>query len=342
MRNYVFLLVFLISPNLWAQKAVYFDRLEENNGRYLYKGTPFTGVSIEKFDTINTPMIELNWKEGILHGKKTTWYKNKQVRETLHFVEGVRDGEFEQFYPNGSLKEKGTYKNDQLHGTYTGFYKNGQTRFVLNYEHGNKTGYNVLYFENGQMEQEVSIENGKINGTFKSWYPSGNPMKEIHYLNGVLHGRNASWHVDGSLAQDGYYSHGKKDSIHKTFEIFIKNPIKVESYKKGQKHGQWLTMGIEGDTVELKFYNMGVLDGPYISYHKGVLNTKGNYVQGEKDGFWIQSKATKMGAQEGTYKRGKRVGEWVLFDINLKELGRLTFDDNGELIDEKWYKPKRR
>ena len=48
---FLFLLLFGIANNTNAQvKKVFYSKLQEQNGIYLYKNTPFTGISIATFE----------------------------------------------------------------------------------------------------------------------------------------------------------------------------------------------------------------------------------------------------------------------------------------------------
>lgn len=345
MRKYVFLffitVLFVSSTN--AQKNVYFDKLENINDVYYLNGKPFTGRSLVVYDTLKTKKIEIYWKDGLMDGTKTTFYKKSKVKQIMNFEKGKRQGEYVNYYENGKVKERGFYKDDFLVGTMESFYPNGRTRFVYNYNNGYQRGWNILYFENGQKEQEAFInEKGWIDSTFRAWYPSGYPMKEIDYDNGIYNGIYKEWHSDGTLAYEGNYTNGLKDGTHKTYEVLVGVLLKKESYKLGKKDGTWITYGLEGDTAKIMNYVNDTLDGEFAQYINGRVESKGEYVMGVKDGFWQQNLVTLIGGQEGTYNMGVKVGEWILYDFKGKWLATITLDDNGEVIDEYWYGMKKR
>ncbi len=342
MRHILFLVVFLsLGYASYAQKNVYFNKLVEKNGVYTLNGQPFSGISLERHDSTKKKMIELQWKDGLLHGVKSTWFPNEAIRQVMHFDMGRRHGMYTTYYLKGTIKEQGNYHYDTLHGTVEGFYENGKPKFKFNYNKGIKDGVNQLFFDNGKIEQSVNFVNTRIHGVFKSWYPAGHLMKEIGYHMGILDGSYKTWHMDGSVAEEGFYKMGKKHGVFKVYEIFMKEPMVIESYENGKKNGTWLTLNLEGDTALMCSYKKDVLHGSYVSYHKGKVEDKGNYVNGEKDGYWIQQFSSLVGAQEGMYKLGVRVGPWKLYDIEGKELATLTFNDDGEIIEEKWYKKKK-
>ena len=320
-----------------AQKNVYFNKLQESNGLYLFDGVPYTGVSLERHDTTKKKKIEIHWKDGKPHGTKTTWYKDEKLKQTMNFDMDRKHGEYVSYYHNGNVKERGTYHYDTIHGKVEAFYENGKAKFVFNYAKGTKEGLQELFFENGQKEQSVTIRNSKMEGTFRTWYPDGTPMKEINYQNGRFHGMSKRWHIDGSIAEEGEYIEGKKHGKHASYEVFVKAPLKVESYNKGKKEGTWITYGLEGDTTLLANYKNDELHGEYIEKREGKIESKGNYVNGKREGYWVLNMVTLIGAQEGTFKLGVKVGDWKLYDMKGQHLATITFNEEGDIVDEWWY-----
>ena len=57
-----------------------------------------------------------------------------------------------EYYENGQLKEKHTYKDGERNGLGEIYYKNGQLKFKMNYLDGEQNGLWKYYRENGQEE----------------------------------------------------------------------------------------------------------------------------------------------------------------------------------------------
>jgi antitoxin component YwqK of YwqJK toxin-antitoxin module len=337
MQKYLLLFIIgFLGLVIQAQKRVFFDKLENRNEIYYYENQPFTGVSLQRHDSTKKKMLEINWRNGLPHGTKTTWYPNEKLKSTVEFSDGIKNGPFVYYWQNGKLKEKGNYINGELDGLHEAYYENGNPRMKYNYAKGKQEGLNELFYNNGNKEQSAFIKNGALDGVFKAWYPNGLPLKEIHYKNGIKHGVEKTWHTDGTIAQEGSYKEGKKDGIHTSYEIFVKSPLKKESYNNGKKEGTWITFGQEGDTALLATYQNDALHGPYMEKYKGELENIGVYRNGKKHGYWKQSMASKLGPQEGEYNNGNRIGKWILYDNRGKILARLVFDSSGELIEEDW------
>lgn len=86
-------------------------------------------------------ILRENYNNGILEGKTIVYsaVTHKIVEET-EYVDGIRNGECNQYYDNGKLMIKMNYKNDKLDGLYVSYYPNGAKKDEGNYKDGNKIG----------------------------------------------------------------------------------------------------------------------------------------------------------------------------------------------------------
>ncbi len=57
-------------------------------------------------------------------------------------------------------------------------------------------------------------------------------------------------------------------------------------------------------------YKNNILNGEYVYYEAGVVDTKGNYKNGKKDGYWIEKASDKKTKCYGNYLEGEREGAW--------------------------------
>lgn len=315
---------------------VYFDALVSNNGIYYYKGVPFTGLSVSKFPS-NKKKQELNWVRGVLHGEKLEWFENGTLKTKMNFVNGQREGAFTLWWSNGNIYMRGTYVNNDYEGRVECFYKSGNIQYVYHYSKGVLHGIATNYFSNGEKENEVNVVNGKSDGVFRAWYPAGNTRKELHFKMGVLHGRSLLWHLNGQMAEESYYKNGVLDSILIAWDAILGTIIKKEHYLNGQKNGVFITYDQFGDTATAMSYKKDKLHGRYVVYQDKKIEAEGNYVNGEKHGFWRTGLVSNYQHQEGNYKNGKRIGTWVYYDLNGKKLMIQEYDNNGVFKKEKQF-----
>ncbi|WP_461303343.1 toxin-antitoxin system YwqK family antitoxin [Aureisphaera sp.] len=101
----------------------------------------------------NNIMTREFYVDGLLHGKKSTYYPNGQVTEELNFVNGSKEGENLYYSPDGVLLKKLKYGNDKLQGPAEYYDANGNVTIKGNYRSGKKHGL-WQYFKNGKLELE--------------------------------------------------------------------------------------------------------------------------------------------------------------------------------------------
>ena len=106
--------------------------------------------------------------------------KNRQLKEEIIYVDGVKDGGYTYWYQNGKKKEEGNFKDGELEGTYILWYQNGQKQIEAT------TSYIVGWYENGQQRGEENYKNGKKDGLWTFWDKEGNVTKTETYKKGKL------------------------------------------------------------------------------------------------------------------------------------------------------------
>lgn len=109
---------------------------------------------------------EANKKEDTLHTNGNPKFKGR-------FVEGKKNGYWEEYYYDGELKNKGKYINDKLEGIWKQYYYNGVLKNKGNYVDGYKVGIWEEYYEDGQLHFSVNYINGKKEGICEEFYEIG-------------------------------------------------------------------------------------------------------------------------------------------------------------------------
>lgn len=111
---------------------------------------PFTGKCMVVFSGTSQIKEEFTYKNGILHGKATTWYKNGQIRRRGSYNMGQISGKWEFWDEKGHKTVEACYKNDSLNGIYVSLYANGKIREKGQFEDNKRTGKWLYYNESGQ------------------------------------------------------------------------------------------------------------------------------------------------------------------------------------------------
>lgn len=101
-------------------------------------------------------------------------YKNGQVKSIENFKNGKLNGEFKEFFENGSLFQVGTFKNGDMKNIKV-FYENGNLKFEQNLK--NRKGKYRGYYPNGKLEVEGEVFQGDEIGLWKYYNEEGNLLK---------------------------------------------------------------------------------------------------------------------------------------------------------------------
>ena len=64
-------------------------------------------------------------KNYLRQGLYEQFYENGQLRRRCTYKDGKLNGLYKSFHENGKLEERFTFKNDELDGLYELFYENG-------------------------------------------------------------------------------------------------------------------------------------------------------------------------------------------------------------------------
>lgn len=110
-------------------------------------------------------------KEGILvseefymNGKKEgperIFFPGDGVAEIIPWKEGIREGIWEQFYDDGTLRLQGSYLNDEKEGQLRTFFVDGKLMMAGQYRDGHQDGTWIYYDETGKVTLKEYYEEG--------------------------------------------------------------------------------------------------------------------------------------------------------------------------------------
>jgi len=132
--------------------------------------------SVDKKDLRNNFYNE----EGLL--VKRLFYPDSSIKiERTYKDDTIEHGYAKQYYPEGQLKYKLSFKNGQLHGTVKEYYKNGEIKFIGWNEKGKQDSLALWYYENGQIEIKSFFYKGNRIGEEMHYYLDGEIKKYIFY-----------------------------------------------------------------------------------------------------------------------------------------------------------------
>lgn len=173
------------------------------------------------------------------------------------FRDGVPQGEFRYFYPDGKLKTVSVITGQGTRARTVSYFKNGKMMASGNYLDEKKDSIWRFYNEkDGNLVSEENYTRGVKNGKSSAFYPDGRVSEWMTWENGQLTG---PW--------EQLYSDGK--------------PKLRAGYKQNEKHGSFTTYYLSGQVMMSGSYDSGHMDGTWIYYdEKGIVTKKEYYSKG--------------------------------------------------------------
>ena len=151
-------------------KVAYNKMYHESSGYIMAKGKY---VNQQKdslwvyYDNKGQLKSQETYKNGKLDGQRVVYYEpvNGQYRVAKfeYYTNGVRNGQFKEYYPNTKLKAEGAYKDGNLNGIVKYYHANGKIERVERYKYAVKHGWWIFYGKDGrQVGTELFWEGKKL------------------------------------------------------------------------------------------------------------------------------------------------------------------------------------
>lgn len=268
-------------------------------------------------------MKDGEWKEfypnGKLHslqdfsidkenGRYEVWYESladvesdveANVKIRGSFVNGERDGVWQSWYPDGSMRTEVLYRNGVEDGVYKEWWPENpeeededpflktEGTFVL----GEKDGEWKIWHRNGLLQSRGIFRKGVQDGIAEEWYNyhiKDEPVLKLRgeYKNGKEAGLWEAYFGDAQLELSQTFQEGQLEGERKQY--YATGTLKsIESFKNGQRHGRAYTYHPNGkDQSQVEFVDAR-RHGPYQLFHEnGKLRTKGSYHYNIPEGLW--------------------------------------------------------
>ena len=183
------------------------------------------------------------------------------IGEGIIDEEGIKDGPWKEYYPNGALKSVGTY------------------------DIGKRIGAWKFYYPNEQLEQIGSYnKDGKADGAWTWYYATGDLLREETYFNGMIDGFSIEYDEYGAVIAEGEYLEDEKEG---KWNFNYGDHKSEGEYSIGMRHGKWKSYYSDG---VLNFEGEFIDDNPNGNHTwywpNGLKKTEGKYIMGLKDGDW--------------------------------------------------------
>ena len=283
---------------------------------------------------------------------------------------GMKQGDWKEFYPNGGIRVEKSFKDDLLHGYYKEYDQRGKLTLTMLYENGAIVKSNVEdqpdieivknYDQSGKLIYSGPYRNKIPVGIHREYGADGKVLNsKIYNDNGLLISEgivddagnsNGKWKdlfPSGKIKAEGQYTDNRRTGLWK----FYDDVEKVEQtgyFNNGRPDGMWKWYYENGTLLREEEYFQGQRDGSYIEYSRnGETIAQGQYSDGEKNGEWKYKSGNNY--EEGKYIIGLRDGLWKSYypDGHLRFKGsyvqgnangtHIFYFEDGKIKEERYY-----
>ncbi len=237
-----------------------------------------------------------------------------------------------------------------FHGNFKGYFTYPSAVSVEGtYDNGNRINLWKFYRDNGELIEERNYSDGMRNGMTTEYFQGsgGKKYKYQNYFNDYISGLSITYYNDeyNNKMEEGEYtvlndSYGKRSVRNGKWKLYAyllnmphieANKYIVETtYANGLKEGPYCTYDTQGQMTSQTQYKNDKENGLSISYNNGIAIKEINYIDGKKNGLYIE-RDWNTGATivNGNYINDKREGIWTMSDMNGKvyEIYEYVNDD---------------
>ena len=199
---------------------------ENKNNNSVYQNQ---GVIIDSISEIHDDWLT----EGILKNRKKdglwkTYYFEYGVLGPLwkevNWVDGKKQGYFKvyQDYEFNVIEVEGRYENDTFEGEWRQYYKNGSVSLLENWKRGKLHGIHKYFNHEGELKDQGYFVNGQKDGLWVHYHDQKhgnirNISSEENYRDGERHGLTKSYYNDGSIRSKWYWKNGIRHAVSKNY-----------------------------------------------------------------------------------------------------------------------------
>lgn len=325
---------------VWSKELFAADKREGTAYTYFPDGR------IEQSFTYSDGKKEGLSKEYDKEGKIITLLEYREdflvSRERINRTDknGLKQGDWKEFYPNGAVKSEKSYRDDLIHGYYKEYDNRGKLVLTMLYDNGAVVKSRV------EDEPDIEIvtkhdEAGKViySGPYRNKIPVGVHRdfgKDGKVTNSYIYNDNGLLLSEGIVDEAGKYNGKWKD-------LYPDGKVQAEGqYTDSRRTGQWKFYDLSGKVEQTGSYNNGRPDGLWNWYYQdGSIAKEEEYFQGQRDGLSTEYSTTGEVIAQGQYSDGEKNGEWKYKSGTLTENGKYitglkdgmwkAFYDNGKL-----------
>jgi len=208
---------------------------------------------------LSQDMVNLTNKKG---HKEGFWKKSDSLGNKIYegwFKDGLPDGEFRYFYPDGKIKTISVYSDHGKRAKTISNFPNGMKMATGNYLNEKKDSIWQFFSQNdGTLVSEEEYRDGIRNGISRIFFLQGGVAQILTWKDGVREGPWEEYYSDGKVKAIGTYRNNEKEGAFRAFYLSGK-PILVGQYLQGHPDGTWIYYEEDGTISKQETWEKGTL-----------------------------------------------------------------------------------
>ena len=303
-----------------------------------FKNGERDGVTKQFYNDTGKLRVSANYKNGVLEGEFKAYYPNGNLQGEVNYVNGEMNGDFKEYHENKKIRLSGSYKNSLQEGEWKSYLEDGTLESIINYKAGELHGIKEDYYKNGNVWTRQEFKNNDLDGVYEVYYENGNPQLKAKIKNGQTIEEQRFNH-DGTL-----YNEQDEKIVESNDEIIISEELEKGMKTLGKEVGNSLNSMLDATIITnlayvdlMSFENVEILEENLIFNDDEKIPFKRSYKDGvhrvnvsfENNTYlWVELKENserKHRLFAENYEKFKEIkGDKK---INLEELIFPTIDD---------------
>ncbi len=108
-------------------------------------------------------VVEEDYKNNLKNGLSIKYYPGKVPAERIIYSNDIKNGEWTQYFADGTLCLKATYSFGKLDGPFSTFYITGKSEYTGQYKNDLRTGVWKIYNPDGTLKYDMIYIDGVIS-----------------------------------------------------------------------------------------------------------------------------------------------------------------------------------
>jgi len=210
---------------------------------------------------------EADFKQGKLDGIWSVTGENQAKIVEWHFRNGLRDGQWTWWYPNGELRRAVTFENGKATGVMLRRDLKGETTVEAEFVDGRAVIHKIEWHRPDQKAYEGAyLAVGKEPQPIFDWWRSVATVRQAATTKYVKHGPWVSWYANGQKQVEGEF---REDVPTGKFTWWYESGQKQceGSYQDGIQVGPWLSWHPSGQKESQADYLAGLMRGKFYRWN---------------------------------------------------------------------------